>query len=218
MSHASTRCASFRSTRCRRPTAAIRACRMGAAPMAYVLWTHFLKHHPANPGWVDRDRFILSAGHGSMLLYSLLHLTGYDVSLEQIKRFRQWGSITPGHPERGLTPGVEMTTGPLGQGFGNGVGMAIAEAHLAARYNRAGYEHHRSFHLRDRERRRSDGRRRIRGRVARRSSEAWQVDLPVRRQSRHAFRRHQHHVHRGPRSTLRSLRLAHPIASATAMM
>jgi transketolase len=113
---------------------------MGAAPMAYVLWTHFLKHHPANPGWVDRDRFVLSAGHGSMLLYSLLHLTGYDVSLEQIQRFRQWGSITPGHPERGLTPGVEMTTGPLGQGFGNGVGMAIAEARLAARYNAAGYD------------------------------------------------------------------------------
>jgi len=113
---------------------------MGAAPMAYVLWTHFLKHNPANPGWVDRDRFVLSAGHGSMLLYSLLHLTGYDVSIEQIRQFRQWGSITPGHPERGLTPGVEVTTGPLGQGFGNGVGMAIAQAHLAARYNRAGFE------------------------------------------------------------------------------
>ena len=113
---------------------------MGAAPMAYVLWTHFLKHNPANPGWVDRDRFVLSAGHGSMLLYSLLHVTGYDVSLEQIQQFRQWGSITPGHPERGLTPGVEVTTGPLGQGFGNGVGMAIAEARLAACYNRAGFD------------------------------------------------------------------------------
>ena len=113
---------------------------MGAASMAYVLWTHFLKHNPANPGFTDRDRFILSAGHGSMLLYSLLHLTGYDVSLDQIRQFRQWGSITPGHPERGLTPGVEVTTGPLGQGFGNGVGMAIAEAHLAARYNRAGFD------------------------------------------------------------------------------
>ena len=113
---------------------------MGAAPMAYVLWTRFLKHNPANPDWVDRDRFVLSAGHGSMLLYSLLHLTGYDVSLEQIRQFRQWGSITPGHPERGLTPGVEVTTGPLGQGFGNGVGMAIAEARLAACYNRAGFD------------------------------------------------------------------------------
>lgn len=109
---------------------------LGAASMAYVLWTRFLKHNPANPAWFDRDRFVLSAGHGSMLLYSLLHMTGYDLPLEQIKQFRQWGSLTPGHPERGLTPGVETTTGPLGQGFANGVGMAMAEAHLAARYNR----------------------------------------------------------------------------------
>jgi len=109
---------------------------LGAAPMAYVLWTQFLKHHPAHPHWFDRDRFILSAGHGSALLYSLLHLSGYDLPLEQIKQFRQWGSRTPGHPERGLTPGVEVTTGPLGQGFANGVGMAMAEANLAARYNR----------------------------------------------------------------------------------
>ena len=113
---------------------------MGAAAMAYVLWTRFLKHHPANPEWFDRDRFVLSAGHGSALLYSLLHLTGYDLPLEQLKQFRQWGSLTPGHPERELTPGVETTTGPLGQGFGNGVGMAMAEAHLAARYNRDGFE------------------------------------------------------------------------------
>ncbi len=113
---------------------------MGAAPMAYVLWTRFLKHNPANPQWWDRDRFLLSAGHGSMLLYSLLYLTGYDLPLSEIEQFRQWGSRTPGHPERGLTPGVETTTGPLGQGFANGVGMAIAEAHLAARYNRPGYE------------------------------------------------------------------------------
>jgi len=113
---------------------------LGAAPMAYVLWTRFLKHHPRNPGWFDRDRFVLSAGHGSMLLYSLLHLTGYDFSLDDIKRFRQWGSKAPGHPERGHTPGVETTTGPLGQGFGNAVGMAIAEAQLAAQYNRPGHE------------------------------------------------------------------------------
>ena len=113
---------------------------LGAAPMAYVLWTRFLRHNPANPEWFDRDRFVLSAGHGSMLLYSLLHLTGYDLPLEQIKQFRQWGSMTPGHPERGLAPGVEVTTGPLGQGFGNGVGMAIAEAYLAARYNRPEFE------------------------------------------------------------------------------
>jgi transketolase len=113
---------------------------LGAAPMAYVLWTEFLKHNPVDPSWFDRDRFVLSAGHGSMLLYSLLHVTGYALSLEQLKQFRQWGSLTPGHPERGLTPGVEVTTGPLGQGFCNGVGMAMAEAHLAARYNRAGFE------------------------------------------------------------------------------
>jgi transketolase N-terminal domain/subunit len=93
---------------------------MGLAPAAYVLWTRFLKHNPRNPQWFDRDRFVLSAGHGSMLLYSMLHLTGYDLPLDQIKQFRQWGSRTPGHPERELTPGVETTTGPLGQGFGNG--------------------------------------------------------------------------------------------------
>ena len=112
---------------------------MGAAPMAYVLWTRFLKHHPANPQWPDRDRFVLSAGHGSMLLYSLLHLTGYDLSLDELKQFRQWGSRTPGHPEYGHTPGVETTTGPLGQGFTNGVGMAMAEAFLAERFNRPGH-------------------------------------------------------------------------------
>jgi transketolase len=113
---------------------------MGAAAMAFTLWTRFLKHNPRNPQWCDRDRFVLSAGHGSMLLYSLLHLTGYDLPLEEIKRFRKWGSRTPGHPERGLTPGVEVATGPLGQGFGNGVGMAIAEEWLAARYNRPGHK------------------------------------------------------------------------------
>jgi transketolase len=111
---------------------------LGAAPMAYVLWTRFLKFNPADPQWFDRDRFVLSAGHGSMLLYSLLHLTGYSLSLEDLRHFREWESRTPGHPERGATPGVEVTTGPLGQGFGNGVGMAIAEAHLAARFNREG--------------------------------------------------------------------------------
>ena len=109
---------------------------LDAAPMAYALWTRLLKHNPRNPSWFDRDRFVLSAGHGSMLLYSLLHLTGYDLALDEIKRFRQWGSKAPGHPERGHTPGVETTTGPLGQGFANAVGMAIAEAQLAARYNR----------------------------------------------------------------------------------
>jgi transketolase len=112
---------------------------MGAAPLAYVLWHRHLRHNPANPKWFNRDRFILSPGHASALLYALLHLTGYDLSLDEIKRFRQWGSLTPGHPEFGLTPGVEVTTGPLGQGFANGVGMAIAESWLAARFNRPGH-------------------------------------------------------------------------------
>jgi transketolase len=109
---------------------------LGAAPMAFVLWDRFLRHNPKNPAWFNRDRFVLSAGHGSMLLYGLLHLTGYALPLEELQRFRQWGSATPGHPERGVTPGVETTTGPLGQGFANAVGMALASAHLAARFNR----------------------------------------------------------------------------------
>ncbi len=113
---------------------------MGAAALAYVLWDRFLKHNPRDPHWINRDRFVLSAGHASMLLYSLLFLTGYDLSLEEIKNFRQWGSKTPGHPEYGLTPGVETTTGPLGQGFANGVGMAVAERILAERFNRPGLE------------------------------------------------------------------------------
>lgn len=108
---------------------------MGLAAAAYVLWTKYLKHNPANPQWANRDRFVLSGGHASMLLYSLLHLTGYAVSLDDLKNFRQWGSKTPGHPEYGHTPGVETTTGPLGQGFANAVGMAMAERHLAARFN-----------------------------------------------------------------------------------
>ena len=108
---------------------------MGMADAAYVLWTKFLNHDPANPEWYNRDRFILSAGHGSMLLYSLLHLTGYDLSLEELKNFRQLNSLTPGHPEYGLTPGVETTTGPLGQGFATGVGMAMAEKYMAAKFN-----------------------------------------------------------------------------------
>ena len=113
---------------------------MGAGLMTYVLWDRFLKHNPADPRWVDRDRFVLSAGHASMLLYSLLHLTGYPLSLDDIKNFRQWLSPTPGHPERGLAPGVETTTGPLGQGFANAVGMALAERFLAATFNRPGHD------------------------------------------------------------------------------
>jgi len=113
---------------------------MGCAALAYTIWTRHLRHNPRNPAWPNRDRFILSGGHGCALLYALLHLTGYDLSLEELKNFRQLGSRTPGHPEYGLTPGVEVTTGPLGQGFANGVGMAIAEAHLAAEFNRPGHE------------------------------------------------------------------------------
>src|SRR5512138_57396 len=113
---------------------------MGAAAMAFTVWTRHLRHNPRNPKWAGRDRFVLSGGHGSMLLYSLLHLTGYDLSLEDIQNFRQFGSQTPGHPEYGLTPGVEVTTGPLGQGFAHGVGMAIAAAHLAAEFNKPGHE------------------------------------------------------------------------------
>src|SRR5512146_1883173 len=113
---------------------------MGAAAFAYVLWMNHLRYNPKNPDWLNRDRFVLSAGHGSMLQYSLLHLTGYDLSLDELKQFRQWDSRTPGHPEHGLTPGVETTTGPLGQGFANGVGMALAERFLADRYNRPGHE------------------------------------------------------------------------------
>ena len=113
---------------------------MGLAPAAYILWTRVMKHNPENPGWLDRDRFVLSAGHASMLLYSLLHLSGYALTLDDIKNFRQWNSKTPGHPEFGHTPGVETTTGPLGQGFANAVGMAMAERHLAARFNSPGHE------------------------------------------------------------------------------
>jgi len=122
---------------------------LGAAPMAYVLWTRFLRHNPGHPKWPDRDRFAFSAGHGSMLLYSLLYLTGYDLTLDDLKSFRQWGSKTPGHPEYHQVPGAELTTGPLGQGFANGIGLAMAEAHLAATYNRPGHTivDHRTFGL-----------------------------------------------------------------------
>src|SRR5919109_1537990 len=122
---------------------------LDAAPMAYVLWTQFLRHNPKNPKWPDRDRFAFSAGHGSMLLYSALYLSGYDLSLDDLKQFRQWGSRTPGHPEYGVTPGVEVTTGPLGQGVGNAVGFAAAEAHLAAVFNAGGHRpvDHRTYFI-----------------------------------------------------------------------
>ena len=130
---------------------------MGAAAMAFTLWTRFLKYNPRNPNWEDRDRFVLSAGHGSMLLYSLLHLTGYDLPLDELKRFRKWGSKTPGHPERGDTPGVEVSTGPLGQGFSNGVGLAIAEAWLGGALQPARAQDCRPLHVRHLRRRRSYG-------------------------------------------------------------
>ena len=110
---------------------------LGAAPMAYVIWKRHLKHNPKNPNWYDRDRFVLSAGHGSALLYALIHLSGYDLSLDELTNFRQWDSKTPGHPEYGHTPGVETTTGPLGQGFANGVGMAMSERFLSKKYNKS---------------------------------------------------------------------------------
>src|SRR5689334_9711626 len=113
---------------------------MGLAPVAYWIWEKYLRHSPSNPQWANRDRFVLSAGHASMLLYSLLHLTGYDLPMEELQRFRQLGSRTPGHPEHGLTAGVETTTGPLGQGITNSVGMAIAERWLAAHFNQPGHE------------------------------------------------------------------------------
>src|SRR5690242_3943273 len=112
---------------------------MALAPLAYVLWTQHLRYNPQDPHWMNRDRFVLSAGHASMLQYSVLYLTGYDLSLDDIKQFRQWESKTPGHPEYGYTPGVETTTGPLGQGMGNAVGMAVAEAHMGAVFNREGH-------------------------------------------------------------------------------
>src|SRR5688572_28612252 len=122
---------------------------MALAPLAYVLFTRHMRHNPVDPAWPNRDRFVLSAGHASMLLYSALYLSGYDLTLDDLKQFRQWESRTPGHPEYGYAPGVETTTGPLGQGFGNAVGMAVAEAHLAAVFNREGHSvvDHRTYFI-----------------------------------------------------------------------
>ena len=182
---------------------------LGAASMAYVLWTRHLRHNPRNPQWADRDRFVLSAGHGSALLYSLLHLSGYGVSLDDIKQFRQWGSKAPGHPERGHTPGVETTTGPLGQGMANAVrhgpGRSATRRPLQPSRARSG----RSSHLRPGQRRRPDGRRVHRDFLSGRAPVAGQAHLPVRRQSRHPGGRHRHHVHRRPRASLPGLRLAY---------
>ena len=182
---------------------------MGAAPMAYVLWTRFLRHAPTHPEWPDRDRFVLCAGHASMLLYSLLHLTGYDLSLDDLKAFRQWGSRTPGHPEHGLTPGVEATTGPLGQGFTNAVGMAIAERRLAAEFNvdGAAIVDHRTYVIA------SDGDlqegHRVRGGQPCRPPAAGQARCPVRRQRDPARRTDVDGLVRGRPQAVRGIRLAH---------
>ena len=170
---------------------------MGAAPMAYVLWTRFLRHAPTRPDWPDRDRFVLSAGHASMLLYSLLHLTGYDLPLDELEQFRQWGSRTPGHPEYGLTPGVEATTGPLGQGFANAVGMAIAERRLARGVQPARPRDRRPPDVRHLLRRRPPGGRRVRGGAPRRPPPARQADRALRRQPHPARRADGDGVQRG---------------------
>ena len=182
---------------------------MGAAAMAYMLWTHFLRHNPANPHWFDRDRFVLSAGHGSALLYSLLHLTGYTLSMDEIKRFRQWGSLTPGHPERDARRrGDHRAAGPgfwQWRGHGNGRGA------LGGLLQPARLQHRRSFHLWHRQRWRFDGRRGLGNRIAGRTPATGQADLPLRRQSCHAVIGHGHGVYLGPRRPLRGLRLAHAL-------
>ncbi len=181
---------------------------MGMAEIAEVLWRGYLKHNPADPHWPDRDRFVLSNGHGSMLLYALLHLSGYALPLEELKRFRQLHSKTPGHPEVGVTPGVETTTGPLGQGLANAVGMALAEQLLAAEFNRPGHTHRRSPHLGVRRRWLPDGGHQPRGVLAGRHPRAVQADRHLRRQ-RHQHRRPRRAlVRRRHAGTLRGLRLA----------
>ena len=181
---------------------------MGAAAVAHTLFTRHLRFDPADPAWPDRDRFVLSAGHASMLLYSLLHLTGYDLSLDDLRAFRQWGSRTPGHPEYGHTAGVETTTGPLGQGFANAVGMAVAERFLGATFNGDGPERDGPLHLRPRRRRRHDGGHQQRGRLVRRPPEARQAHRPLRRQPHHHRRLHRPRLHRGRLRALRRLRMA----------
>ena len=189
---------------------------MGLAPAAYVLWTRFLKHNPHNPSWPDRDRFVLSAGHGSMLLYSMLHLTGYDLPLDQIKQFRQWGSRTPGHPERGHTPGVETTTGPLGQGFRQRRRHGDRRSPFGGALQSSRFRCHQSLYLCDRQRRRLDGRRGRGSGESRRPSETGQVDLSLRQQSDFACRRCRSQLHGRLREAVRGLRLAHQYPSRTA--
>ena len=177
---------------------------MALAPLAHVIYSRVLKHDPLDPHWPDRDRFVLSNGHASILQYSMLYLTGYGLELDDITAFRQWGSRTPGHPEAGHTPGIEVTTGPLGQGFANAVGMAIAERVLAGRF---GTDADRSSHLRDRRRRLLHGGPLARSGLIRRSPRARQTDLRLRRQPHHDRRRHQARIQRQRRRALPRLRL-----------
>ena len=180
---------------------------MGMADIAEVLWNDFLSHNPKNPKWANRDRFVLSNGHGSMLQYALLHLTGYDLSIDEMKRFRQLHSKTAGHPEASETPGVETTTGPLGQGLANAVGMALAEKVLAQRFNRERLSDRRPLHLRVHGRRLHDGRHLARSRVARRHAQARQADRDLGRQRHLDRRRSARLVHRRHAGALRGLRL-----------
>ena len=181
---------------------------LGCAPIAYLLFHKLMKHNPSNAKWADRDRFVLSNGHASALLYSVLFLSGYDLTLDDLKSFRQWGSRTPGHPERGDTDGVEVTTGPLGQGIAMAVGMAMAEKHLAAVYNRPGFDVVDHYTYCPVGRRRPDGRRLARGRIAGRNAGPGQADLYLRRQPDFAGRAHQPELHRGRAGALRGLSLA----------
>ena len=181
---------------------------LGAAPMAYVLWQRHLKHSPRNPKWADRDRFVLSAGHGCMIHYALLHLTGYDLTLDDLKAFRQWGSRTPGHPETFVTPGVEATTGPLGPGDGQRGRHGHRRAVPGQPLQPPRPHHRRPPHLRPGLRRRPDGGPLARGRLAGRAPQAGQAHLPLRRQQDLARRPHLAGLHRGRGQALRGLRLA----------
>ena len=183
---------------------------MGMAPMTFALWTKHLRHAPTDPAWPNRDRFVLSAGHASMLLYSMLHLTGYAVSMDDLKSFRQWGSITPGHPEYGMTPGVEATTGPLGQGLRQRRGHGHRGAPPRGRVQPARPRGHRPPDVRHLLRRRPPGGHHGRGRIAGGPPQARQADRALRRQPDPARRPHRLDVHRGRRRPLRRLRLAHP--------
>ena len=185
---------------------------MALAPLAYLLYRKVLRHNPANPDWPNRDRFVLSAGHACILQYAALHLSGYNLSLEELKRFRQWESRTPGHPEHFLTEGVETTTGPLGQGFANGVGFAIADRFLAERYNRPHHDDRRPARLRDLLRRRPDGGRHDGGRVDRRPPRPRPARLLLRRQPHHDRRHDRAQLHdRGQGQALRGARLARAV-------